>query len=264
MTLMRILPIFILFLVVVFSLVRGNKNVESNAAPPDKEKSAKTKVLEAGAVVLQNSEPVDAINVYLDGFHFYNGDMGRQVEAHHYCGIVSEDFTQCLMYDGNGKDARLIGVEYVVSEKLFKTLPEDERKLWHSHVHEIKSGLLIAPGIPEKAEHELMEKLVSTYGKIWHTWHIDHKRKDVPLGVPALMMGFTADGQINPPLVSDRDKRFEVSTNDKRQSRKDIPSPQILPGANSWETGEILQLELTGQSNREKKTSHGSKSKHQQ
>lgn len=46
----------------------------------------------------------------------------------------------------------MIGVEYIISERLFKTLPEDEKKLWHSHISEVKSGLLTAPMIPEIAE----------------------------------------------------------------------------------------------------------------
>ena len=29
--------------------------------------------------------------------------------------------------------ARLIGVEYIISERLFKALPEEEKRFWHSH-----------------------------------------------------------------------------------------------------------------------------------
>jgi hypothetical protein len=36
-----------------------------------------------------------------------------------------------LIFDSNEENARLIGVEYVVSERLFKGLPEEEKKLWH-------------------------------------------------------------------------------------------------------------------------------------
>ena len=57
-----------------------------------------------------------------------------------------------------------MGVEYIISEKLFKTLDEEEKKLWHSHHYEVKSGSLIAPGIPDVAEHELMEKLCELTG----------------------------------------------------------------------------------------------------
>jgi hypothetical protein len=40
-------------------------------------------------------------------------------------------------------------LEYIISENLFKTLDEEDKKLWHSHHYEVKSGTLIAPGIPE-------------------------------------------------------------------------------------------------------------------
>ncbi|VVP47166.1 hypothetical protein PS838_05157 [Pseudomonas fluorescens] len=58
-----------------------------------------------------------------------------------------------------------MGVEYIISEQLFGKLPDAEKALWHSHVHEVKSGQLVAPGIPDIAEHALMEKLIHTYGK---------------------------------------------------------------------------------------------------
>ncbi len=117
-----------------------------------------------------------------------------------------------------------MGVEYIISAKLFAGLPEREKALWHSHVHEVKSGQLIAPGIPEVAEHELMEKLIHTYGKTWHTWHTDLD-KDLPRGMPQLMMGFTADGQASPAMIAARDARLGVSSEDKRKRRADIPQP---------------------------------------
>ncbi|MBV9307299.1 MAG: DUF1264 domain-containing protein [Acidobacteriaceae bacterium] len=58
------------------------------------------------------------------------------------------------------------------------------------------------------------------------------------------MMGFTADGQINEEMVAERDKRFGVSTEKEKENRTDIQPPPVLPGANSWETGEVLQLSL--------------------
>ncbi len=93
------------------------------------------------------------MSAYLNGFHFYADDMGRQVEANHYCMHLNEDFHQCVIYDSNLATAKLIGIEYIVSERVFKTLPDDERRLWHSHNYEVKSGELIAPGVPEVAGH---------------------------------------------------------------------------------------------------------------
>ena len=34
------------------------------------------------------------------------------------------------------------GIEYVIAEKLFEGLPADEKKYWHSHKHEVESGML--------------------------------------------------------------------------------------------------------------------------
>lgn len=47
----------------------------------------------------------------------------------------------------------MIGIEYMITAKLYETLPQEERRLWHSHVHEVKSGMLIMPQsiLPEAA-----------------------------------------------------------------------------------------------------------------
>lgn len=235
----------------LLALACGGKNTASNVDSPGAKKDAKTEVLEAGAAALQDKTPVNRLEIYLNGFHFYSGPRGYgprgygprggQMEAHHYCTKLNEDLTQCVIFDGNGRDAKLMGVEYIVSEKLFKILPPDEKKLWHSHRYEVSSGSLIAPGLPLVAEHELMEDVVNTYGKTWHTWHTDQDLT-LPLGSPMLMMGFTKDGQLRRQLLDDRDRRFKVSTAEKRKNRADLPARPVQPGADSWQTGEALQL----------------------
>jgi hypothetical protein len=187
--------------------------------------------------------PVDALSVYVDGFHFYNGDLGSQVEAHHYCSVVDADVRQCVIFDGNGRGAKLMGVEYIVSRRVFERLPPEERKLWHSHAYEVTSGTLVAPGLSAAAEHEFMTSLVGTYGKTWRTWHAGQD-DGLPTGHPLLMAGFTEDGQIEPSLVQARDDRLHFSTADRRRARGDIASPDVVDGADAWQRGEVLQLTL--------------------
>ena len=218
----------------------GN-DTRSNVVAPGAAKEPLTRALDTGAALLQDRPPIEALNAYLDGFHFYNGHMKTQMEAHHYCSILNEEVIQCVIYDGNVKDAKLMGVEYIISAALFAKLPEAEKALWHSHVHEVKSGQLVAPGIPKPAEHALMEKLVGTYGKTWHTWHTD-LHKDLPYGVPQLMMGFIADGQVDPRLVAERDKRLGVDSAEKKLDRADIKAPPIDPGADAWSKGKVVQI----------------------
>lgn len=235
-----------LFVAICLSMMLGcgGNNTESNVDAPGADKSTKSKVLDAGADLIQSAPPLKKINAYLDGFHFYNGNIGAQMEAHHYVSQLNEDVYQAVIYDGNGEDAKLMGVEYIITERLFKTLDDEDKKLWHSHHHEVKSGTLIAPGLPDIAEYELMEKLVSTYGKTIHTWHTDQEFQ-LPIGSPMIMMGFTKDGQLDPKLLEERDRRFNVSSAEKKKQRADIPMPDVDPLANAWEKGELRQFIIT-------------------
>ena len=219
----------------------GANTSPSRVTVPGAETSAKSTALEAGAAMLQAMPPIQQLNLYLDGFHFYADDMGHQIEAHHYCSMPNEEFHQCAIYDGNGSDAKLIGIEYIVSERLFTQLPPEEKGFWHSHHYEVKSGQLIMPGIPTRVEHEAMETLVATYGKTWHAWHTDRGDR-LPYGIPQLMMGFTADGQAQPELLRTRDRRFDVSTDAKERDRQSIALPTVQPGANAWQDGITVQL----------------------
>lgn len=40
------------------------------------------------------------------------------------------------------------GLEYIISEKLYNTLPTDEKAYWHPLNYEILSGQLRRPGLP--------------------------------------------------------------------------------------------------------------------
>ncbi|TDH26256.1 DUF1264 domain-containing protein [Segetibacter sp. 3557_3] len=235
--------LFLLTLTIIFTACGGN-NTPSYVETPGDDKSGKDKMLNTGADLLQDKTPLKKFTAYLDGFHFYNGNINAQMEAHHYVNQLSEDVYQAIIFDGNGESAKLMGVEYIITPKLFAGLSEEEKKLWHSHHFEVKSGTLIAPGIPKVAEHELMEKLVTTYGKTIHTWHTDQQRS-LPIGSPMIMMGSTKDGQIKPALIAERDKRFKVSTAEKRKEREDIPMPAVDPLANAWEKGELRQFVVT-------------------
>lgn len=202
-------------------------------------------MLGMGADLLQNDSPISSINMYLNGFHFYADDMGRQIEAHHYCTHINEEFFQCVIYDGNKSDSRLIGIEYIVSERIFKTLPDEEKPLWHSHRHETAAGELVMPGIPETVEHTAIASLVTTYGKTWHTWQID-RDLSLPIGIPQLMMGFTADGQLKPELLQARDKELDINSADTKKARMDLAKSagEPDPAADGWKNGTARQLVL--------------------
>nr|WP_276533439.1 OBAP family protein [Pseudoxanthomonas mexicana] len=181
------------------------------------------------------------MNAYLNGFHFYNGRLDEQMEAHHYCATLNEDVTQCVIFDGSTREARIMGVEYIISARLFAGLDDREKFLWHGHAYEVVSGTLAAPGLPAMAEHELMERLVGTYGKTWHTWHTD-RQNELPHGMPQLMMGFIADGQADLPMIAARDARLGIDSAANRVRRVGIPLPEPIPGADAWTRGKVVQI----------------------
>lgn len=194
-------------------------------APPGQGKSGSTRALEAGAAVMQGRTPLHGFDIYLDGFHSIKAQPDQQMEAHHYCRQVNEDMAQCILFDGNTANANLDGIEYIISEKLFNTLPAAERPYWHPHNGEILSGQLIAPGIPEGAEHALMKKKINSYGKTWHVWNtgMNGKAGDaLPLGPPMLAWSFSRDGELSPQLQDARDTRMKVNTDQRRRDREDL------------------------------------------
>jgi hypothetical protein len=200
--------------------------------PPREAETGETKGLEAGATELQGFAPIAQIGVYIDGLHVMKEQPHLFLEAHHYCAPKNEDALQCVIFDGNTRDANLVGVEYIISERLFEGLPDEEKKLWHPHDYEILSGQLVAPGIPEAAEKQLLKKVINSYGKTWHLWdtgHFGHPQGDaVPLGMPRLAWSFNADGEAPPQLVAARDARTGIDTAERRRDRADL-RPLVHP-----------------------------------
>ena len=105
--------------------------------------SVLNKTLETGASMVQSFEPPKRLCAHLNAFHTYANQPGRFVESNHYCAHLNEDVRQCILYDSDKPNARLIGIEYMVTPRIYETLDQEERKLWHSHVFEVKSGMLV-------------------------------------------------------------------------------------------------------------------------
>lgn len=219
-------PLLVLVLALV-ALGLVTASVGQVERPPGDDKTAKTRGLELGAKVLQKNAPLAPMDVYLVGFHPMKDEPGHQMEAHHFCHQVNQDFAQCTLFDGNGRQANLTGIEYIISEKLFETLPEAERRYWHPHNAEILSGQLVAPGIPAVAETALMKDKMNSYGKTWHVWNtgaLGQGGDRLPLGPARLAWSFNRDGEAKPGLVERRDERMGIDTADKRRQRAGLQS----------------------------------------
>jgi hypothetical protein len=110
--------------------------------------------------------------------------------AYHFCKPVNDDVTQCLLYDGTGPDARLIGVEYLVSPAIFDKMPAEEKAYWHDHKHEVDAGLLKSLTQTGAEEKATLAKVRTLYGKVFHTWS---SGKDYPRGPARLFWAVTGE-----------------------------------------------------------------------
>ncbi|KAI9017366.1 hypothetical protein BC832DRAFT_544355 [Gaertneriomyces semiglobifer] len=208
---------------------------------PGDEESLRSMALGQGAKVIQDTKPLKSICRHICGYHVYAHDITRQVEAHHYCSHLSEDMMQCVIYDSPEANARLIGVEYIISAKIYRNLPPEEKIYWHSHEFEVKGGIITLPvsslvprAVHAEIEHLELSQVINTYGKTWHLWQVD--RGDViPYGPPQLMMALTEEGQIDPKLLEARDKREGVDTNGLRNRRAVIHPSMPLEAADQLE-----------------------------
>ncbi|KAL0321323.1 UNVERIFIED_CONTAM: Oil body-associated protein 2A [Sesamum radiatum] len=218
--------------------------------PPGKPMSMEQHMLDKGAQMLQSLKPVKQMNQHICTFALYSQDMTRQIETHHFVTRLNQDFLQCAVYDSDDSTARLIGVEYIVSDKIFESLPTDEQKLWHSHAYEIKSGLLVNPRVPEMVVRPELENLAKTYGKFWCTWQTDRGDK-LPMGPPVLMMSPQPVnlGMVNPDLIVKRDDKYNISSEALKNGRIEIPEPEwINPHADYWKqhgVGFFIDVEAT-------------------
>ena len=158
-------------------------------------------------------------------------EPGSKVDWHRYVGLIP---------DINYPVPPLTSLEYMITPRLFETLPPEEQKLWHTHVFEVKSGMLIMPkpaALPdaawEVAENKEMEQVVHLYGKIYHLWQTDRGDK-LPLGEPKLMTSFTEENQYDfEALLDERDKRFGSDWRRKKEVRKRIEEPKLNPNADA-------------------------------
>ncbi|KAI3680852.1 hypothetical protein L6452_35629 [Arctium lappa] len=218
------------------------------SVPPGKPMTVGQQVIDKSAQMIQTLKPIKNMSMHVCTFALYGHDMSRQIETHHYVTRINQDFLQCAVYDSDDPSARLIGVEYIVSDRIFDTLAADEQKLWHSHDHEVTSGLWIHPGVPEMIQKTELENIAHTYGKFWCTWQVD-RGDPLPLGAPALMMSpqLVNMGVIKPELVKLRDNKYKISTDELRASRANIPvsKPGNARASDYWmQTGKGFAVDI--------------------
>jgi hypothetical protein len=166
--------------------------------------------------------PLHAGHAHFCGIHVAKKDPRIQIITQHYCAAHSsgdhgDAMFQCVLFDSTAKNAKLLGVEYVITDKSYRALPDEEKKYWHPHTYEVLGGGLIAPGMPAEDEKKFMKMILTTWGKAWHTW--PDPNSAVPIGEPMLIWSLTGDGQVDPAVAAKHDKDFNVSMSKLSEQR---------------------------------------------
>lgn len=166
--------------------------------------------------------PMAKPHAHFCGIHVAKKDPNFQLIAQHYCtahagGHGGDDVFQCLLFDSTAANAKLLGVEYIISDARYRSLAQEEKRYWHPHTYEVLAGGLTAPGMTAEEEMKFMKFVLTTWGKTWHTW--PDPKTPVPVGEPLLMWSLGADGQVDPRVLAERDRTFNVSAARIREAR---------------------------------------------
>jgi hypothetical protein len=166
--------------------------------------------------------PINGPHAHFCGIHLAKNDPKFQLITQHYCaahtqGDHGDDMFQCILFDSSEKNAKLLGVEYIISDKQYRGLADAEKKYWHPHTYEVLGAQLIAPGMDAEEEMKFMKMVLTTWGKAWHTW--PDPRTPIPTGEPLLIWSLTADGQVDEKVLAARDKQFKIDTPRLRDQR---------------------------------------------
>jgi hypothetical protein len=124
------------------------------------------------------------------GAHFRRNPPGYPRVVYHDCRPLNDHVSQCLILDGPGPDARLIGVEYLVSDEVYRRMPAEERIYWHDHQYEADAGLLTSPTRSGVDEAPTFPKVSTLWGKVYHTWA---SGGDYPRGPAAVLWSDTGE-----------------------------------------------------------------------
>ena len=132
--------------------------------------------------------------------------------AYHYCKPVNDDLSQCVLYDGTGPDARLIGIEYLVSDAVYQKMPTEEKAFWHDHKYEVDSGLLKSLTQTGPEEKKTLAAVRTLWGKVFHTWATG---KSYPSGPPAAVLGSYRRGAVRALVECKAPRRVGQTADDE-------------------------------------------------
>jgi hypothetical protein len=151
------------------------------------------------------------------GVHLLKDLPERSQVAYHYCKPLNGQVSQCILYDGTGPDARLIGIEYLVTDEVYRKMPAEEKVYWHDHKHEVDAGLIRSLTQTGAEEKQTLGAVRTLWGKVYHTWA---SGTSYPRGPARLYWSVTGED----PFLLPTDAKLPVELNPEgRRADAEVP-----------------------------------------
>lgn len=160
----RMRNLLLLHIVVTFSLIMALSIASSSSTAV-----AQTSANETNTTVTSSTAaPVSGFTGYATAKnHVYDAPL---LDVHIYCNVESGGIkASCLVFDGNSTNATLIGIEYIISDEQYASLPDREKPVW-SPISEEARGELRFPNLTPQEIQGFLKYLEGTYTKLIITW----------------------------------------------------------------------------------------------
>ncbi len=151
------------------------------------------------------------------GVHLQKDQPTNAQVAYHYCNPLNESVSQCILYDGTGPKARLIGIEYLVTDEIYRSMPAEERAYWHDHKYEVDAHLIRSLTQQGDDESKTLAKVRTLWGKVYHTWAAG---TDYPTGPAKLFWSVTGENPLVLPPGAKLPPELRAAESSKEHTQK--------------------------------------------
>jgi protein tyrosine phosphatase (PTP) superfamily phosphohydrolase (DUF442 family) len=135
------------------------------------------------ATMANATKPVDGYDTpqgHMNAVRHVFDDPSLRVD--HYCKPNNKIMMMCQLYDSDSANATLMGIEYIIAQEQYDSLPDREKPYWHAHRVEFRPDRA-NPMMPELSVEEAkaeMAKLAPTWGKVIITWNPNDELPSFP------------------------------------------------------------------------------------
>ena len=135
------------------------------------------------ATMANATKPVDGYDTpqgHMNAVRHVFDDPSLRVD--HYCKPNDKIMMVYQLYDSDSANATLIGIEYIITQEQYDSLPDREKPYWHAHRVEFRPDRA-NPMMPELSAEEAkaeMAKLAPTWGKVIITWNPNDELPSFP------------------------------------------------------------------------------------